>query len=406
MPLFSYTVTTPEGERSSGTMVAPDRAAAERYLVERELVVTRLLAVRSGPRGLFQRISGPSSCSWSTEQLMTFTEQISAMTQAGVTLKAAMNSMLKEARHPAVIEVLSQLLSGLQEGHSFTELLSQYPTLFSAQFVAMVAAGESSGHLPQALNRLTVMILRAQELRRKVMAAFYYPALILMLSFLIAMGLLVFAIPRFKEIYEGLGGQLPLLTVVFVGLGNFLTSFWWLVLILAGAAWWGIKRFLSTERGEYLRDNALLRTPVLGPLFVRLAIARFARTLGSLQASGVQLTTSLELVGDSVGNRVFADVVKQTRNAVIEGEPLVESLSSSGWFTEMAISLLAVGDESGTLDVMLERLADYYETQVDISLRGMTSLIEPAILVFVGSSLGVVILAMVLPVFKLATLLM
>lgn len=404
MPLFAFTVTDTQGERSSGTVMAPDREGAERMLAERNLVVTRLSPVNRQGIGLLERM-GLTGNRWRGEKIVAFTQQLAALTEAGLNPKAALDLVIKETRDSRVREILMEMSGGLAAGHSLTEILGAYPTIFSSQYVAMVAAGESSGKLPVTLDRLAAMIERSQALRSKLRSAFYYPALLLTVSAVVMGILFAFGIPRFKLIYEGFGGQLPTLTVMLMNVGTFLGNYWSLLLLLVAAVGFAALRYVSTSHGRRALDRAVLRTPVLGNLMQRLAIARFARTLGSLHSSGVSMILALELVAESVGNTMMADAVRVAQRNVVEGEPVIEALGKSGHFTDMALSMMTVGEQTGSLDVMLNKIADYYENQVDISLRALTGLLEPAILVGVGVTVGVVIFAMVLPVFRLVTLL-
>lgn len=404
MPQFAFTVTDTNGQRTSGTMVAEDQDAAMKILSERELVVTRLLPIMSLGEEVRGRL-GLKGPRLGGEQLMVFTQQLAAMLDAGLTVKNSVDVMLKDTTDPEMRHVLLDVSSGLGSGGSLTELLVRHPRIFSDQYVAMVAAGESGGKLPTVLTRLASLIERTEELKRKVRGALYYPALVMVFAILLVAALFIFGIPRFREIYQGLGGELPWATQAFIAIGTFLAQTWIWLSAAAAVAGVAFARFVATPSGRRFRDRALLAMPIVGPLSQRLAISRFARTLSTLHSSGVPLVQSLELVAASMGNVVMASVVKDSMQTVLDGEPIVEPLRRSGLFTEMSVSMLAAGEHSGTLDRMLDKVADYYESQVEVTLRGLTSLLEPAVMIAVGAVVGAIIVAMILPIFRMATLL-
>jgi len=401
LPQFAFTVTDTRGQRTSGTMVATDRDAAMKILSERDLVVTRLTPITS----LSQRVMGDGGPRLSGEQLMQLTQQLSAMLDAGMTVKGALDVMLKDTNDPDLRHTLLDLSTGLAAGSSLTELLARSPNIFNEQYVAMVAAGESGGKLPLILQRLAALIEHNEELRRRVRGAMVYPALVLTFSVVIVGGMFVFGVPRFQEIYSGLGGELPWATRVMIGAGSLLARTWPALLAGLVALVAFVYRWVQTPGGRRAWDGFKLRVPLFGGLNRRVAIARFARTLATLQSSGVPIVNSLELVAASMGNVVLEQVVRDSMHDVLQGEPLAEPLRRSGMFTEMAVSMLAAGEHSGQLDVMLDKVGQYYELQVETTLRALTTLVEPIIMIGVGISVGAIIIAMILPIFQLATLL-
>jgi type IV pilus assembly protein PilC len=401
---FTFTVTDAQGQRSRGTVLAASREAAMQILANRNYVVTKLRPVRSANPDLLVAL-GLRKPTMGGDQLMAFTQQLAAMLEAGMTLKGAVDIIAADMPDVGSRAILGEISHQLAEGASLTEILRKYPRVFSEQYVAMVQAGESSGRLPTILQRLATLLENARSMRKKVQGALYYPVLILAFTALIMVGLFVFGVPRFQEIYRGLGGELPTCTRIFLAIGNFLERWWGLLALALVGLGWGAKRLAETPAGQLAIDHWKLRAPLFGPLFTRLAIARFGRTLGSLHASGVPMVLSLELVARSVGNKALEKALYTSLQQVVEGEPLADTLRRSRLFTEMAVSMVGVGEQSGSLEMMLEKVADYYETEAETQLKAMTGMLEPLIMIGVGVMVGVMVIVMILPIFRMATLL-
>jgi len=265
----------------------------------------------------------------------------------------------------------------------------------------MVRAGEAAGRLPGILARLAEYLEKAEELRRKVQGALTYPVVVIGISLAMAVFIFMFGVNQFRDIYAGLNAELPTSTKWVLGIASVLESWWLALLVGLVALFLALRHFLSSGRGEEFKDRTLLTMPIFGPLMQRLAIARFARTLSTLQASGVPILVSLDLVASSLGNRVMERVVRQGLKNVQEGQSLVVALRESGVFTRMALSMIATGEESGTLDTMLDEVAGFYEVQVETMLKSLISLLEPLTIVGVGIFVALIILALGLPMMNL-----
>lgn len=393
MPQFVYTVKNQEGVASSGMMEAADREAAARTLVSQGLIVTRLSPVK--------KAVGPSRGDLSLEQQLSFTQSVAAMLEAGMTLGRALNVLSVDAEGTALKRILVRLDSQLNEGQTFSSALKEFPRSFSRLYVSMIEAGEAAGRLPEIMGRLARYIEESAELQGKVRAALMYPALVLIFAALLVLGLLVFAVPRLNDVYQGLGAPLPFATRVFVAAGNWMCAWWmvWVPLLVVGLV--ALERFTHTRAW----DTFKLKAPVIGPLFRRVGIARFARTLGSLYVSGVPIAQALDIVAKSMENKVLEDAVLEVSNNVVKGETLASQMRETHVFTQMAVGMISAGEESGALERMLERLASYYETQVSIALKSAVGMIEPLMMMGVGLVVGGIVLVIALPFLQIATVL-
>jgi len=403
MNKYVYTVVNKDGRRTSGEVEASNRKAAMKILSENEMIVTNLAPARNGRTGLSRQL-GVGGFHVRGEELMAFTQALASMLDAGIPLKTSMDILSRDIESKDLRQVLVEIGLGLNSGAALSDLLRRYPEVFSKLYVAMVTAGETGGKLPGLLFRLADYIENAENLKNKIKAALYYPGMVLGFAVLVGTFIFIFGIPKFAAIYKGMGAQLPLPTQIFINVAQALSSVWYLLFAVLLIGGWLLIRYLRSERGQLAIDGLKLRTAVFGPLFKRLAIARFARTLGILYASGVPIIQAMELVAGGMGNRVLEAVVMGALQNVREGESLAEPLRRSKAFTNMAVSLIAAGEETGKLDTMLGKLADFYESQVDIALKALTGLLEPLIMIGVGCIIGMVILVLALPFLNLSSI--
>lgn len=406
MPRFAFTVMTQSGQRTAGVLNAANYDAAMKTLADKELTVTRINPITLKARWRVLEWLGISRKGMRGEVLIAFTQQLAAMLEAGLPVKGAIDTMAEDTKDHDTHELLMDLSAGLGEGCSVTELMARHPSSFSPQYLAMVSAGESGGNLPMSLNKLAVLIESVDALKRKVKTAFYYPGFVVCFAFLVVIGIMTFGIPRFAVIYSDFGAQLPLPTRILIAIGAFLSYAWPYLLFCALALTAAFLRLSQTPRGRWIIDDTKLRLPVIGQLLRRLAISQFAATLSSMHHAGVPLVQSLELVGGTMGNVVMESAIAKALPDVLQGGSLSETLRRSGQFTAMALSMLTVGEQTGRMDVMLDKVATYYQSQVEITLRGLVGLVEPIIIVAVGLTVGSIILSLILPIFQLARLLM
>jgi type IV pilus assembly protein PilC len=291
----------------------------------------------------------------------------------------------------------------VKAGTSLNEALEKHPLVFSTLYVNMWRAAEVGGILDQILDRLATFLEKDLEVRQKVKSAMMYPVMVLIFSFLVLVAIFMFVLPKFKEIFDQMNVEMPATTQFLFAASDFLVSYWW---ALAGALVGGLialRRYVRTPKGRYQYDYLKLRVPLIGELVLKLAVARFARTFGTLVASGVPLMRTLEIVGETSGNAVLATAIEGTRASIREGQPLSAPFAATGLFPPMVIHMMDIGEESGRLSEMMVRIADFYEQEVDAAIKGLTSMIEPLLIVFLGGVVGFIAISIMMPMFKLVS---
>jgi type IV pilus assembly protein PilC len=291
----------------------------------------------------------------------------------------------------------------VEAGNTLAESLAkkEHQRVFDELFVNMVEAGEAGGILDDILMRLATFIEKAEALKRKIQGAMVYPGVVMSVAVLATSFMLIFIIPTFARMFTGFGAELPLPTKIVMGLSSFLRSYWWAMILGLVGFGVGLQRYYRTERGHYHIDKLLLKVPVLGDVLRKGAVARFTRTLGTLISSGVPILTGLEITARTSGNRVIQEAIMAARSSIREGETIAAPLRESGVFPPMVVQMISVGEETGALDDMLTRIADFYDSEVDTAVDALTSLIEPLMIVFMGGVVGGMVVAMYLPMFKL-----
>ncbi len=391
MARFSYKALDEKKNEVSGILEAPDRLSALNSLSKSYELVLDVHEIKTR-LGLLSR-------GVSDETVMVATQQLAVMLNSGLSLRKALNLVDSEA--PRFEDILAEVSAGVSEGKPLSELFANYPSVFTKMYCSMVQAGETSGKLPGILMKLAEYLENAENLRRKIKAALVYPAAVIGVSLATGAFIFTFGVQQFQEIYAGLNAELPASTRLVMGLADFMGAWWPALAVLGVALLWLLRLLVSSGPGELFKDRLLLRLPLIGPITQRLAIARFARTLSTLYSGGVPIVQSLDLVASSMGNRVMEGVVRNAVRDVQEGEPLVAALRESGVFTRMALSMIATGEESGTLDTMLDKVASFYEIQTESRIRSAISLLEPAVIVGVGVFVAFLIVALGLPMMNL-----
>ena len=396
MPVFAYQGRGARGVMS-GEIEAADRTAAVGELRNRAILVTKIsekAAAKTTTR--FARVTD--------REMAIFTRQFSTMIDAGLPLVQCLNILAEQSDSKTLRSVTSQVARSVESGATLADSLKRHPRVFNDLFVNLVAVGEAGGLLDVVLQRLSVYIEKAAALKRKIKAAMVYPATIIGVAFLVVLFMLTFVIPTFATMFKNLGADLPLPTQIVLWLSDFVRS--WFIFIILGVfgVIFAVRSYYKTEQGKSTIDAMLLKTPVFGMLIRKVAVARFTRTLGTLVSSGVPILEGLRITARTAGNKVVEKAVLQCRAAVTAGKTLAEPLRASSVFPPMVTQMINVGEQTGALDAMLAKIADFYDDEVDTAVGALTALLEPLMIVFLGIVIGGMVVAMYLPIFRLVTL--
>jgi type IV pilus assembly protein PilC len=391
MATFTYTARALNGQLKSATIEAKNRDDVVQQLRKQKLTVVKV----------DEQTKKKTGGSIKMRDIVIFTRQFATMINAGLPLVQALDILSKQSENPALKEVTRQVVFDVESGHTVADALRKHPKAFTDLYTNMVAAGEAGGILDTILLRLAVFLEKNDALVRKVKGAAIYPGVILSVA-VIAIGvLLLFVIPVFKEMFASVGMALPLPTRVVIGMSEFLQSYWYLVAgSLAGTVVLG-KRYYATSNGKLNIDRMLLKFPVLGDVLRKSAVSRFTRTLGTLISSGVSILEGLEITAKTAGNRVIQDAIMESRASIAGGESIAAPLQKSQVFPPMVISMIAVGEQTGGLDEMLSKIADFYDEEVDAAVSGLLSMMEPVMIVFLGVVVGGMVVSMYLPIFDM-----
>jgi len=398
MPRFKYTAKTPDGKNKTGTIQGGNSSEATLELRKQGLVILSLkeMAEKKGGLTLFKPRAGQRI---KTDQLAVFTRQLATMIGAGIPLLEGLEILQEQAESESFKLTLEAVVERVRGGADFSEALEDYPKIFTRIYVSMVRAGEAGGQLDTILNRLAEYIESSQALKRDIKSAMTYPVISLSLIVLIVIGLLVFIIPKFEKIFEMLGGKLPLPTQILLKISALTQTYWYAWLGGAVALIVGVTLFRRTPTGEYYSHWLLLKMPIFGDLFRKVAISRFCRTLATLIQSGVPILGALEIVATTSGNRIVEDAINESRENVRKGETLSEPLSRSGIFPPMVTRMIGIGEKSGALEALLGKISEFYDQQVKATVDSLTAMIEPLMIGAMGILVGGMVLAIFLPIF-------
>ena len=398
MPTFTYKARDPRGKAVKGTMQAASQEELYDKLQKLGYMTTKASESLSVPEinALFERFQRISA-----EDLIMFTVQFSNLINAGVSLLDSLSAVSQQIENRKLKEVVESVTRSVEAGQSFSEALSSHPKVFPHLFMSLVKAGEVSGKLDTILIRYAKYSEEQAELKQKVKGALLYPAILLFAGIGVSLFIVTFVVPQFAQIFIKVGITLPLPTRILYRVGVGIKFFWHSILSFVMVTYFGFKYYTGTRVGGFQVDQWKLRIPLLGGLFRKVSISRFSRTLGMLVSSGVPILTSLEIVKEVVGNEVLARVVAGAHEAVEKGEKLSEPLRVSREFPVDAIQLISVGEETGNLDEMLEKVADFYDRWTGYTIKKLTTLIEPVLLLLMGSIVGFIMASMLLPMFDM-----
>ncbi len=399
MPVYVWVGTDASGKSTKGEIEAQDERTA-RLLLSRKKV--RLTKLKPKPKDLLENISFLQP-KVKTKDIVIFTRQLSTMIDAGLPLVQGLDILGNQQENPTFKKMLLDIKNEVESGSTFADALKKYPKHFDRLYRNMVAAGEIGGILDEVLRRLSDYMEKAQALKAKVKSAMTYPAIVLAISGVVLGIILIFVIPVFAKMFAEFGAALPAPTQIVINISNFIKSY--ILAILGGMAFAVVlfKKFYSTPKGRLIVDRAVLRAPVFGPLIKKVAVAKFTRTLGTLINSGVPIIEALNVAAGTAGNKIVENAIRAVKASISEGRSIAQPLMESGVFPSMVVQMISVGETTGALDAMLNKIADFYDQEVDTAVDGLTSMIEPFMIVFLGGTIGSIIIAMYLPIFKMAS---
>ena len=336
--------------------------------------------------------------------IVIFSRQLATMVAAGLTLIRALTILADQTESKALAEVITEMRGDIERGLSFSQAVSKHPKVFPTVYIAMVRSGEVGGMLDMVLLQLATMLEKQLELRRRVKSAMSYPIAVGGIIVVIVSAMLLFIVPMFEAMYKDLGGVLPLPTRMLIGVSSFLKSTWWLIAILSAGGLFALKRWKATPPGRLALDKLKLRVPIMGVIVQKTAIARFCQTLAALARSGVSIMEALDIVADTAGNAVVATAINEARERVRVGESVSAALMNHPVFPQMVVQMMAVGEETGALDEMLDKIGEFYDAEVSATVDSLTSLIEPLLMVVMGVTVGGMVVALYLPMFQIINL--
>ena len=399
MPVYAWTGRTRQGSAKKGVLEAVSEAAASAQLRSQGIVPKRVKEKAKDLEDLLPFLQPRIK----TQDLVVFTRQFAVMIDAGLPLVQCLQLLGDQMENKSFKNVCKDVQSQVEQGSTFAEALARHPKVFSALFVNLVAAGEVGGILDTILNRLAAYLEKAEKLARQVKGAMTYPVAVLVIAVGVISVLLVKVIPVFEKMFADFGGALPGPTQLVVDLSAWMQAYLGYCLAGVGAAVFGfLQARLRSDRFRYQTDRLFLAAPVIGPLLKKVAVARFTRTLGTMIASGVPILEALDIVARSAGNMVIEEEIQTARAAIAEGRTIAEPLQESKVFPGMVVQMIAVGEETGSMETMLSKIADFYDDEVDTAVASLTALLEPVMIVFLGGAVAGILVAMYLPIFKIA----
>ena len=399
MPVFLWEGTTKKGEAKKGEMEAADELAV-RTLLRRQGF--KSMEVRKKPKDLEEYLPFLQG-GVKEKEVVVFCRIFATMISAGLPLIQCLGLLADQEQNKAFSRIIRTVKEDIEGGTSLTDALKKHPKVFDDLFTNLIAAGEAGGILDLVLGRLSNYLEKAMKLKAQVKSAMTYPIAVLVISIAVVTLLLLKVIPVFQKMFEGMGGELPGPTAMVVAMSQFVQSYWWIIFGVLAAVVVGIIQFYKTDKGRWVMDSAMLKAPIFGPVLKKVAVARFSRTLSTMMSSGVPILEGLNIVSKTAGNVVIEAALIKTRQSISEGQSIAEPLSQTDIFPPMVVQMIAVGEATGALDAMLNKIADFYDEEVDAAVAGLTALIEPIMMVFLGGVVGGMIIAMYLPIFKMAS---
>ncbi|MBW1996856.1 MAG: type II secretion system F family protein [Deltaproteobacteria bacterium] len=398
MPVYTWVAETKRGRKLKGEIDAPNESIALNQLKKRNFTVRKL---KPKPKDLFENVSFLQP-KIKNKDIVVFTRQFSTMIDAGLPLVQGLTILAEQCDNPTFKKILKQITKDVEGGSTLAEAMKKHPKVFDTLFVNLVAAGEVGGILDTILRRLAEYIEKAEKLKSQIKGALTYPLVVVGIAIIVIAVILIFVIPVFEEMFSSFGSALPAPTQIVVNMSRFVKgNFHWIFLAVV-ALGVGFKKYRGTKSGRKVTDTIALKLPVFGELLKKVAVARFTRTLGTMITSGVPILDALEIVAKTSGNVVLEEILYEVRASIAEGQSIAEPLSENDIFPGMVVQMISVGEATGALDSMLAKIADFYDEEVDVAVDAMTSMLEPLLMLFLGGSIGGLVIAMYLPIFQMA----
>lgn len=397
MPVFTYTAIDASGRTVKASIEAESESLVLAKLRDQALHCTEIKRSSGGMKLSIGRSKVP------LKSLVVFSRQFATMINAGIPILRCLDIATGQMKDVNLKKALGQITTDVKSGLTLNEAMSKHPRVFNKLFVNMIKAAEVGGILDQILERLAGFLEYEAEVKGKIKGAMMYPVMVMCASAGVLFAMFSFVLPHFKAIFDGMKVDLPPTTKMLFSMGDFMNQYWYVILAAMAGAFFGLKFYTKTPRGRWQKDWVMMRAPIFGPLGSKMSIARFCRTFGTLINSGVPMMRSLEIVGETLGNVLLVDAVDQTRLSIREGNRLSTPLAKSGLFPDMVICMIDIGEESGKLSEMLVKIGDFYDREVETTVKGLTSLIEPLLIVFMGGIVGFIVMSIMTPIFKLVS---
>jgi type IV pilus assembly protein PilC len=403
MAQFKYSARNATGKVVEGVIEAPIQRIAMEKLRSQRFTVMAVNEVKGGRMDFLQKITffqgGVKS-----KDLVIFSRQLATLVSAGVPIVQGLNILAEQIPSPVFKQIICAVRSDIESGIAIADAMKKHPKAFSELYVSMIRAGETGGVLDTILERLSGFLEAAEELKGKVRGAMVYPLVISGVATAVTLFLLIAVIPTFKSVFASFGSELPAPTQVLIGISELLRHYFIFLALVPVGLFVALQKWHKTEKGRSFIDGRLIRIPVIGELLKKVAISKFTRTLGTLIKSGVPILQALDTVAKTSGNKVVEEAILKARESIREGEKIADPLKQSGIFPPMVIQMIAVGEETGNLETMLAKIADFYDQEVDTAVKAMTSLIEPVIICVMGVVVGAIVICMFLPIFQMSSL--
>jgi len=396
--IYIWVAETKKGRKLKGELEAASEQIAQSQLRKRSL---KILKLKPKPKDIFENVAFMQP-KVSKKDIVIFTRQFSTMIDAGLPLVQGLNILADQGENPTFKRILKEITKDVEGGSTLAEAMKKHPDVFDKLFVNLIAAGEVGGILDTILQRLATFIEKAEELKAKIKGALTYPIVVLAIAFIVIAVILIFVIPVFQDMFSSFGQALPVPTQLVVAMSDFMKGNIHYIIAAGVALSFLFKKYRNSKGGRKTTDNIALRLPVFGDLLKKTAVARFTRTLGTMMQSGVPILDALEIVAKTAGNVIIEEIIYEVRGSIAEGQTIAEPLSENDIFPGMVIQMISVGEATGALDTMLEKIADFYDKEVDAAVEAMTAMLEPLLMLFLGGAIGGLVVAMYLPIFTMA----